>query len=140
MDKFIRLAPTHNVLYLCVDGLHVTKQGYLRLMAEPEVANGVPGSLRVDGIADCAVYRGLYDYSCGDKNVHAGIPKLLGLDGLPVTPRTLAQKDIYADTWDRSDPLQVLAHATGPTRARYEGVVRNDGWIAQRTLHGHDCD
>lgn len=75
MDNLRSIAQEGNCLYQAIDSLHVTEQGYGRLLLAGEIAPNQIGKLRVVEQADSAEYHGINDYRFGNSLIIAGIPR-----------------------------------------------------------------
>jgi hypothetical protein len=75
IDDLCSRAGWHNVLYIGVDGLHVTRDGAARLLKQQCVKPNCPGFLDLDAFGESGEYWGIFDYRIGERRVKAGVPK-----------------------------------------------------------------
>lgn len=128
MDRYRLEAGAGNVYYQCGDCIHVSEEGYQRLLAAGTIDPERQGALKVSGVHECVEYWGI---------------NLLRIDGsikaagLPGIHTQFDSGEIQATTFERLDAIlrrgpdgsvRVATKEWRPDMQYRHSNVREDGW------------
>lgn len=120
MWSALECAGLDNVYYMDADSIWCNQTGYAALEKAYWLHSTLPGKLKVKGMFTDVHFYGLKMYSCGDKQIHAGVP-----DGTPGNHKTgwtyySPEKVMPALALKRA-PAQIMV----PHRVKIEGKYRH---------------
>lgn len=129
MRELKLVAGYRNVLYEDADSLHVTQAGKDALCRADEIAEGRLGKLRIEAVADKAVYVGPKDYQLGNKVVCGGLTRKSVVDahGLWHHTKFLGLGSILA-SYPPDGPVSIDEEMERPYHP-IRGRVARDGWV-----------
>lgn len=129
MARYLEIAGPRDVLYVDVDALHVTEEGYQNLKREGCIADNELGKLKLVGVADQAIYYGVKDYAFGDKRVCSGLSKRAAPEPSGLWHQTdFLRLDSVIGAAPPAGPVSIdrrCAHPAGGIK----GAVGPDGWV-----------
>jgi hypothetical protein len=136
MRELRAIAGEENVYYQAVDALYVSTPGYLRLDRAGEIADKQLGKLNLEKIAATAEFRGLNNYTLGDKHVIGSIKAkaVKQEDGSYKQDHFESLAGILQREQDATVRVYpVVKHLQNHYR---RGTISQTGWVTTLTLSG----
>jgi DNA polymerase type B, organellar and viral len=127
--RYLNCAGWNNVHYVDTDALMCNERGYRRLLGAGHVGTGEWGLLKIEGVYNDVVIRGIKSYLADGRSVCAGDPAS-GAQTAPVGGNPTKQIGIAGYCHARQQPDNILI-ATAPQRTGVyrHGVPHVSGWV-----------